>query len=233
VTLEHLVRPPAVRAGRPPLLALLHGIGADEEDLLGLADHLDGRFLVVSARAPFQAEPMGYAWYAIDWYAVPPRADAAQARDSRERLVRFLGEACQAHGADPARVHLLGFSQGASMALGVALSRPDLVRSVVAHSGRLLRQFLPPAPPPGLAGLPVLLQHGRRDPVVPVAFADEARGLLEPMGVALERRDYDLGHEIGPESLRDLAGWLTARLDAPERRERDSRTAGGAGRQPS
>ncbi len=215
MTLEHLVRPPAVQAGRPPLLVLLHGIGADEEDLFGLAGHLDGRFLVVSARAPFEAEPMGYAWYGIDWYAVPPRADATQARESRDRLARFLGEACEAYGADPAGVHFLGFSQGASMALGVALSRPDLVRSVVAHSGRLHRQFVPPATPPGLAGLPVLLQHGRRDPVVPVAFADEARGLLEPMGVALERRDYDLGHEIGPESLRDLAGWLTARLDAP------------------
>lgn len=214
MTLEHLVRPPSIPARLPPLLVLLHGIGADEDDLFGLAGHLDGRFLVVSARAPFEAEPMGYAWYAIDWSAFPPRADAAQARESREKLARFLGEACQAYGADPARVHLLGFSQGASMALGVALSRPHLVRSVVAHSGRLLRQFLPPAPLLGLAGLPVLLQHGRHDPVVPVAFADEARGLLAPL-VALERRDYDLGHEIGPESLRDLAGWLTARLDAP------------------
>lgn len=215
MTLEHLVRPPAIPAERPPLLVLLHGIGADEEDLLGLAGHLDGRFLVVSARAPFQAEPMGYAWYAIDWSVLPPRVDAVQARQSLEKLARFLGEACQAHRADPARVHLLGFSQGASMALGVALSRPDLVRSVVAHSGGLLRQFLPPAPPSALAGLPVLLQHGRRDPVVPLAFADEAQGLLAPLGVALDRRDYDLGHEIGPESLRDLAGWLTARLDAP------------------
>ena len=192
-----------------------HGIGADEEDLFGLAGHLDPRFLVVSARAPFEAEPMGYAWYAIDWSAFPPRADASQARESRDRLMRFLGEAVAAYGADAAGAHLLGFSQGASMALAVALCRPDLVRSVVAHSGRLLRPLVPAAPPEGLAGLPVLWQHGRHDPVVPVAFADEARGLLEPLGVALTRRDYELGHEIGPESLRDLALWLAGRLDAP------------------
>ena len=215
MTLEHLVRRPAAAGGKPPLLALLHGIGVDEQDLFALAGHLDGRFLVVSARAPFEAEAIGYAWYAIDWSAFPPRADAAQARESRDRLTRFLGEAVATYGADPAGVHLLGFSQGASMALAVALSRPDLVRSAVAHSGRVLRPLLPESPPPGLAGLPVLWQHGRRDPVVPVAFADEARGLLEPLGVALTRRDYDLGHEIGPESLHDLAGWLAARLDAP------------------
>ena len=51
-------------------------------------------------------------------------------------------------------------------------------------------------------------------PVNDLAF-DEARGLLEPLGVALTRRDYELGHEIGPESLRDLALWLAGRLDAP------------------
>lgn len=215
MTLDHLVRRPAAPRGPPPLLVLLHGIGADEQDLFGLAAHLDGRFLVVSARAPFEAEPLGYAWYAIDWSAFPPRADAAQARESRGHVERFLAEAVAAYGADPAAVHLLGFSQGASMALAVALSRPDLVRSVVAHSGRLLRQLVPAAPPPGLAGLPVLWQHGRHDPVVPLAFADEARGLLEPLGVDLERRDYDLGHEVGAESLRDLSGWLSARLDAP------------------
>jgi phospholipase/carboxylesterase len=217
VTLEHRVRRPAVPAERPPLLVLLHGIGADEEDLFGLAGHLDGRFLVVSARAPREAEPVGYAWYALDWSAFPPRADVAQARESLALLQRFLGEAVAAYRADPAGVHLLGFSQGASMALGVALARPDLVRSVVAHSGRLPRSLVPAAPAPGLAGLPVLLQHGRHDPVVPVAFADEAKGLLEPLGVALERCDYDLGHEIGPDSLRDLAGWLAARLDSPRR----------------
>ncbi|HEU4382322.1 MAG TPA: alpha/beta fold hydrolase [Anaeromyxobacteraceae bacterium] len=213
--LDHLVRRPPAPGGPPPLLVLLHGIGADEEDLFGLAGHLDPRFLVVSARAPFEAEPMGYAWYAIDWSAFPPRGDAAQARQSLDLLKRFVGEAVAAYGADPGAVHLLGFSQGASMALGLALSRPDLVRSVVAHSGRLLRWLLPAEPPPGLAGLPVLLQHGRRDPLVPLAFADEAQGLLEPLGVALTRRDYDLAHEIGPESLRDLAGWLARRLDSP------------------
>ncbi|HYQ82230.1 MAG TPA: alpha/beta hydrolase-fold protein [Anaeromyxobacteraceae bacterium] len=215
MTLQHLVRRPAAPGERPPLLVLLHGIGADERDLFGLAGHLDGRFLVVSARAPFEAEPMGYAWFAIDWSALPPRADLAQARESLDRLQRFLGEAAGAYGADPAGVHLLGFSQGASMALAAALARPDLVRSVVAHSGRLLRPLLPAAPARGLDGLPVLLQHGRHDPVVPLAFADEAQGLLRPLGVALTRRDYDLGHEVGADSLRDLAGWLAERLDSP------------------
>ncbi len=212
MTLEHLVREPSAGAGRPPLLVLLHGFGADEADLFGIAPALDPRFLVVSARAPREAEPMGFAWYAIDFLKHPPRPDEAQALESRDLLVRFLAEACAGYGADPGRVWLCGFSQGASVAIGAALSRPDLLRGVVAHSGRVLRGFLPPAPPAGLAGLPVLWLHGRADSVVPVTHGREARALLPPLGVDLDYREYALGHEIGPESLRDMRDWLSGGL---------------------
>jgi phospholipase/carboxylesterase len=203
VTLEHLVRHPERAAGRPPLVALLHGLGADEADLFGLAPALDRRLLVVSPRAPREAQPMGFAWYDIDWFRVPPRPDVEQAIEARGLLVRFLGEVVDAYGADPARVWLLGFSQ----------ANPGLVRGVVAHSGRLVHRFLPPAPPAGLAGFPLLWQHGRGDAVVPVTCGHEARELLPPLGVRLDYREYDIGHEIGDRSLRDLSGWLSARLD--------------------
>ncbi|HTP50591.1 MAG TPA: phospholipase [Anaeromyxobacteraceae bacterium] len=212
MTLEHRVRRPAGGAARPPLVVLLHGLGADEDDLLGIAPGLDPRFLVVSARAPHPAEPMGYAWYAVDWSREPPRFDEAQALASRERLVGFVAEACHAYGADPARVWLCGFSQGASMALGAALSRPEILRGVVAHSGRLLPAFLPARPPAALRGFPVLWQHGRLDPVVPFAFGLEAERLLPPLGVRLDFREYPIGHEIGEESLGDLSRWLADRL---------------------
>jgi len=212
VTLEHMVRRPAGGAPNPPLLILLHGLGADEADLLGVAPALDPRFVVVSVRAPYEAEPMGYAWYAIDWAEHPPRPNEAEALESRERLVAFVDEACRAYGADPSRVFLCGFSQGASMAMGAALSRPELVRGVVAHSGRLLPAFLPTSPSAALEGFPVLWQHGRADAVVPVAFGHEARRLLPPLGVRLDFREYDIGHEIAPPSLRDLRDWLSDRL---------------------
>lgn len=212
MTLEHLVRRPGAASARPPLAVLLHGIGADETDLFALAPALDPRLLVVSARAPFEAEPMGYAWYAIDWYEHPPRPDVAQARASLERLLAFVGEAVEAYDADPSQVLLAGFSQGASMAVSAALARPEAFLGVAAHSGRLLHALLPASPPHGGPRVPVLWQHGRLDPVVPMAFGDEARRLLPPLGVDLDFREYAIGHEIGAESLRDLATWLSGRL---------------------
>jgi phospholipase/carboxylesterase len=213
VTLEHLVRQPGVESANPPMALLLHGLGADEQDLFGLAPWLDPRLLVVSVRAPREAQPMGYSWFDIDWSVSPPRIDFEQVVESRDAILRSVEEAAGAYGIDPSRVWLVGFSQGASMAAASVLSRPDLFRGVVAHSGRIARRAVPARPPPGLVGFPVLWQHGRADPVVPVAFGHEARDVLDALGMRVDYREYPIGHEISEESLRDLADWLSARLD--------------------
>lgn len=200
---------------RPPLVALLHGIGADEDDLLPLVPSLDPRLLVVSARAP-HPEPPGWRWYEIDWLSTPPRADPAEIVASRDLLARFLEETVPAQGADPSRVFLLGFSQGAIMALALLLSRPDLVRGVVAHSGRLARVPGSAATPEALARAEVLLLHGEEDPVVPAAEGRKAHDVLAPLlGPRVQLVAYPgLGHGLSPESISEAARWLTARLDA-------------------
>ena len=101
--LIHRAVAPRSPSERPPLLVLLHGIGTDEEDLLPLAQFLDPRFLVVSARAPHEAEPMGFRWYAIDWAATPtlPRSDPVEIVAGRNLLARFV--ALHAHG--PGSLH--------------------------------------------------------------------------------------------------------------------------------
>jgi len=192
---------------------LLHGLGADEHDLFGLAPWLDPRLVVVSARAPREAQPMGHSWFDIDWSEYPPRIDVAQVLESRDAILQFAAEAAHVYGADPARTWLVGFSQGASMAAACALHRPDLLRGVVAHSGRIPRQALAAGPPPGVAGLPILWQHGSADPVVPIEYGHEARDLLGGFGLDVDYCEYPIGHEISPEGLEDMARWLTARID--------------------
>ncbi len=213
MTLEHVVRPPGVASPRPPLAILLHGLGADEHDLFGIAPYLDPRLVVISARAPREAQPMGYSWFDIDFSESPPRLDPRQVVESRDAILRFAAEAALAHGADASRTWLVGFSQGASMASAAALARPERFRGVAALSGRIPRPALTAAPPPALAGLPVLWQHGRADPVVPVAFGREARDVFAALGARVDYREYPIGHEISEESLGDLSAWLSARLD--------------------
>jgi phospholipase/carboxylesterase len=201
---------------RPPLLLLLHGVGADEQDLLPLAGLFDPRFLVVAVRAPHEVEPMGYGWYAIDWAQTPPRGDPAQIVDSRERLARFVEEARAAHRTDPERTFLFGFSQGAIMSLALLLAHPELVAGVVAHSGRLARLPGAPPSPDALAHASALVLHGSADDVVPVDNARRAQEVLAPLLPGrFEARVFDgLAHGVSRESAAAAARWLTARLDA-------------------
>ena len=211
--LLYVAREPSQPTARPPLLVLLHGIGADENDLLPLADALDPRFLVASVRAPFEAAPMGNAWFAIDFRTTPPRNDLAQAEESRQALCALLPELQARHGADASRTFLLGFSQGAAMALAVALTRPDLVHGLVLHSGRVLPGVAAQAAPPeALARLEALVVHGVDDDVLPVRCGREIRDLLAPwLGDRLTYREHDAGHFVTPATLDDVAAWLAAR----------------------
>lgn len=216
--LVHRSIAPRAPSARPPLLVLLHGIGADEEDLLPLAPHVDPRFHVVSVRAPHEAEPMGHRWYAIDWAATPPRGDPAEIAASRDLLARFLRESPATFGTDPSRTFLFGFSQGAIMSLAVLLARPELVHGVVAHSGRLARLPGPAPDPAALSHAHVLVLHGALDAVVPADQGREAYDVLARLlGDRVAHRSFDdLDHGISAESLAEAARWLTARLDASE-----------------
>jgi phospholipase/carboxylesterase len=214
--IAYAIREPRVPSPRPPLLVLLHGVGADENDLPPLAPHLDPRLLVVSLRAPREYPVMGYSWFDIDWSTVPPAFDLAQAEESRAALCELLPGLVERHGTDPARTFLLGFSQGGAMALAVALTRPELVRGLVVHSGRLIPELRArAAPAAALAKLEALVLHGLGDPVLPVERGREIRDFLEPLlGPRLVYAEHEAGHEITAASLGDVAGWLRARVEA-------------------
>jgi phospholipase/carboxylesterase len=214
MSLVSAVRQPAQPSDHPPLLVLLHGIGADELDLLPVADALDPRLLAVSLRAPHDAEPLGHAWYAIDWSAVPPAPDLEEAARSLEELDRTIPELQRSTGAEPSRTFLFGFSQGATMALSLALTRPELVRGVILHSGRVLQGIERRiAPAEKLAGLEALVLHGVHDDVLPVERGRETRDLLARLlGPRLEYREHDAGHFVTRESIGDAARWIGERI---------------------
>jgi phospholipase/carboxylesterase len=157
---------------------------------------------------------MGYAWYALDWRTAPPTPDLRQAEESRRALVDLLPRLAREHGTDPARTFLLGFSQGAILSLAVGLTRPELVRGLVLHSGRVLPGLRERAAgAAALAGLEALVLHGREDDVIPVEQGRAVRDLLAPLlGDRLEYREHEAGHSVTPGTLADVRAWVAARL---------------------
>ena len=217
LSLTHLIREPAreMATGPPPLLLLLHGVGSNERDLMGLAPWLDERFFVVSARAPITLGYDAYGWFRFEFTPNGPEvSDPREAERSYYLILRFIDELAEAYRIDPDRTYLMGFSQGTIMSLSVALTRPEKVVGVVAISGRFPDAIRPQiAPPEKLRGLPILLQHGTEDPVLPVYYGRAAREILDGLPVKLEYHEYRMGHHVTQESLADVSAWLTARLD--------------------
>lgn len=226
LSLEYLTRPPQTEVtGKPPLLLQLHGIGSNERDLFSFADRVDRRFRVLSLRAPLTLATGGFAWFEVTFRPEGNVANVEQLAAARERLLHFIQEAVAAYDADPERVYLIGFSQGAIMSLALALTSPAVVAGVVAMSGRIPTEafdaFQWSAPNDDLAGLPILLLHGTRDAVVRVQHAHHARNVLETLPVTLTYHEYDMAHEVMPRSLALALAWLMARLNEPRRQPKE------------
>ncbi len=208
-------KPRVVSDAPPPLLLLLHGYGANEYDLFDLADFVDPRFHVVSARAPLALPWGGFAWYhlsGVPGRLVPDPQTRAQAVDLVERFVEALPGRI---GADPRRTYLLGFSQGAIMSFAVAVRRPELVAGLVPISGYLDPALLPPTGVQALERLPILHMHGAYDEIIPVEAAHMTRDMLRLSGARYAYHEYPIGHGIHPDGLQLVQTWLAERLAEP------------------
>ncbi len=183
--------PPAAGGAPEALVVLLHGLGADGDDLIGLAPYW-ARALphaaFVSPHAPFPCDmaPMGRQWFSLQ--DRDPRAILAGVEAAAPILDAFLDAELTRQGVPPGRLALVGFSQGTMMALFVAPRRSKPVACVVGYSGALIGAERLAAE--AVAKPPVLLVHGDADPVVPFAALAAAEAGLSAAGIAvtIERR---------------------------------------------
>jgi phospholipase/carboxylesterase len=199
--------------GTPPLLVLLHGFGANEQDLLPIAARLDPRLAVASVRGPYQVRPGSYSWL---------NGNTADELDKTRRMViDCIDQVADSTGADRGRVYLAGFSQGAMLTLAIALTEPEKIAGAAVLSGRLAAAVRDThAAPERLLGFPILVTHGMDDQQIPVRSARDIRQALKPMGVAVDYHEFESGHYISDVNVGALDQWLRRRLatKSPARR---------------
>jgi len=203
-------RPPALR-GRPSrLVILLHGLGADGNDLIGLAPYWapllpTAEFLSPNAPFPCDMAPYGYQWFSTQDRS--PAAVLAGVRAAAPFLHAFIDDALAQRGLDDADLALVGFSQGTMMSLYVGLRRSKPVAGIVGFSGRLLAPELLASE---LCSRPrTLLVHGTDDPLVPYESLAAAETALKEMGVSVETLTCaGIGHSIDENGLRRAVSFL-------------------------
>ncbi len=209
----HPGRPEGEDDGPTPAVIAIHGRGAHAQDLLGLAPFIaGGRLLMICPEAEFVLQP---GQLSFTWFNLEP--DGGRTSGEFERVAGvldgFIDRAVERYGADPERLALLGFSQGGTLAYRLGLAFPERFAAVAALSTWLPDEAVEHADQgEALSRLPVLVQHGSRDPLVDVARARDSRERLQQLGVEADYREYEMEHQIGPESMRDLSNFLEGAL---------------------
>lgn len=183
---------------------LLHGYGADGNDLIGLAPYWARELPhvgFVSPHAPFPCEmsPMGRQWFSLGDRS--PDSMLAGTRMATQVIDGFIDEEMARLGLTADRIALVGFSQGTMMSLFVGPRRAEPIAGIVGFSGRLIGPEL--MADEVKSKPPVTLIHGEADEMVPAAALGQAVAGLEAVGieVASEMRPH-LGHSIDEVGLR-------------------------------
>ena len=186
-----------------PLVVLLHGRGSNEEDIIGLADHLPAGAAYAAVRAPI-AEGGGYAWFAN-------RGIGRPLADSLASTMAWFRTWLDAAAGRP--VVILGFSGGAAFAGGLLLDDPTRYTGAAILYGTLPWDAGVPTTPGRLDGARVLVIHGDRDMVIPRELLDRTWAYLTTDAGSSTTAVRDPGgHGLSAGALTELQGWLTATL---------------------
>jgi phospholipase/carboxylesterase len=210
-------------AGTGPVVVLLHGFGAPGDDLVPLwrtlAAPRGARF--VFPEAPLDLGPRymgGRAWWPIDLEArmrreaMGERRDIAEVPDgleaARAKVQALLGEVDRALQPPPGKLVLGGFSQGAMLALDVALHSPHALAGLVLLSGTHIAARDWADRFEARRGLPVFMSHGRGDELLPFAISEGLRDTLTTHGLAVEWVAFQGGHGIPPGVVDGVGAFL-------------------------
>ena len=199
----------------------LHGLGADGHDFvpivpeLRLPETLAVRF--VFPHAPHRPVTLnnGYvmrAWYDLKALALQGPEDALGIQASNQQVMALIQAELDA-GVAANRIVIAGFSQGGAIALYTALRYPQRLAGVMPLSTYLpLRDTLAAEASAANRDIPILMCHGRQDPVVPLQLGEHSREVLSTNGYRVDFRYYNMPHSVCAEEVADISVWLTSVL---------------------
>lgn len=213
--LVHELRSPkAPSAAPPPVLILLHGLGSNEKDLFSFAKHLDDRLMVITPRAPLTLREGSYSWYNLVPGKEGYRYKGPEVLTAVEQVIAFINFVKKKYKVDSNQIYLGGFSQGAIMSLGTAMSYPDELAGILSLSGQLYPEFKNlKLSESQKKNLDIFISHGRKDDKLPYNRMVEDAQFLKDKGVNITTKWYDTTHTISNDNFKDLTSWLTMQLN--------------------
>jgi len=207
---------------------LLHGFGAPGDDLVGIAGEIDAGVRFVFPAGPLELGGLygdSRAWWMLDLARLEEglrRGGPLSRQDeipdglseARGQVMQLLDQLAARFSVPANRLVLGGFSQGAMLALDVALHRDAPPAGLILMSGTLIAESIWQPRMASLVGVPVMLSHGRQDGLLPFSVAEVLRDRLAAAGASVDWQPFSGGHEI-PRSVIAAAGNLLRACAAP------------------
>jgi phospholipase/carboxylesterase len=198
-------------------LIILHGLGADGNDFVPVADELDlsrvGPVRFIFPHAPTRPITINgghvmRAWYDIAAPDLVQREDEAGLRQSQLAIEALIANE-RARGMPARRIVLAGFSQGCAMTLMTGLRHAERLAGLVCMSGYLpLAARLEAERDSANHDVPIFLAHGLTDQMIPMSRSTPTRECLQRLGYPVETHDYPMGHSVCAQEISDLNRWL-------------------------
>ena len=207
-TLVYKIR--ATQSEQPVLIVLMHGYGANEEDLFSLASYFPENYMVVSLRAPMPLGNGRYQWFSIMQQNNSSAAQQAEELSHSEQLLVASIESLQEKYKIPAeRTFVGGFSQGGIMSYQAGLNKPDRIQGIFVLSGRMLPYIKDSKDKAAASSLNIWIAHGTADQVIPFREAAEAENWLKQRTYKVIFKEYKgLSHSINGEEINDVLHFI-------------------------
>jgi phospholipase/carboxylesterase len=201
----------------------LHGLGADGHDFVPIVPELrlprESAVRFVFPHAPLRPVTINNgmrmrAWYDVGALSAVGPQDEAGIRASAAAVESWIAREVE-RGVPPGKTVIAGFSQGGAIALHAGLRHAERLAGILALSTYLpLHDHLASEAAPANRDVPILMCHGREDPVLPMSLGTTSRDWLRGLGYAVKWKEYRMQHQVCAEEIGDISDWLEARLTA-------------------
>lgn len=200
-----VIFPDNMREGEKyPVIYVMHGLGSNEEEILGLTEEFRNDFIIIGIRGSI-IQGSGYAYFSIKGYGNPDRDSFLNAV---KKLEAFINQASSEYPVDKNRQFLLGFSQGAILSMTLALIMGNKIKGIAALSGYIPQIVKEEYEIKPLEEVSVFISHGEFDPIFPIAVGNANYEFFKERSRAVSFKTYSVGHEVAPGNKADMIEWM-------------------------
>jgi phospholipase/carboxylesterase len=210
--LDYNIRLSNLGTEKSKVIYLIHGYGADKNDLFSFANYLPENLTVIAVQAPFSLPYGGAAWYSLEVDTKGNHvSDTEQAKQSVKEIAKFIDSSITEYKFDADNIFILGFSQGAILTYSLVLNNPEKYKYILPLSGFIMHEIMPDKFDKDYRHLDFYSAHGTMDGIIPIKKGRTVSKLLKELNIKHIYHEFSSAHSIAQKEFEEIISWLRER----------------------